>query len=179
MILLNQGYTKDADPLSPTWCKTSDYFGARKQTISSQIWRRIMRKHGAKWLPTFQSSIEPAIHVQLCKGLKIFPEEMGYPRVMACWYSPFWDPGTTKGPGFKPSDVKVKHLLALWQWASLDLGLSTACQVGCASKNKSKKGFGLSMLKACSNMSKVKGCFLGGWNFSMLEDHVMYRSLVW
>lgn len=44
MILLNQGYTKDADPLSHTWCKTSDYFGASEQTISSQIWRRIMRK---------------------------------------------------------------------------------------------------------------------------------------
>ncbi len=27
------------------------------------------------------------------------------PRVMAHWYSPLWDLGTTKGHGFKPSGV--------------------------------------------------------------------------
>jgi hypothetical protein len=109
------------------------------------------------------------------KDWRSFQRRWVYPKVMARWYSPFWDPRTTKSLGFKPSDVQVKHLLALWQW---DSGLSTACQVGCASKNKSRKGFGLSMLKASSNMSKVKDCLLGSWYFSMLEDHVMYRSLV-
>jgi hypothetical protein len=78
------------------------------------------------------------------------------------WWLTGIAPSGTRGPqkvlGSNPIMCQVKHLLALWQWAWLDLGLSAACQVGCASKNKSKKGFGLSMLKACSDMSKVKGC---------------------
>jgi hypothetical protein len=30
--------------------------------------------------------------------------------VMAHWYSQFWDPGTQKRPGFKPSGAQVKLL---------------------------------------------------------------------
>jgi hypothetical protein len=51
--------------------------------------------------------------------------EIGYPRVMARWYSPYGTRGPQKVLGSNLSDVHVKHLLALWQWAWLDLGLST------------------------------------------------------
>jgi len=48
---------------------------------------------------------------------------------MAHWYSPFWDPETSKkGPGFKPTGVQVETP-AKPSANELDLGVPTACQV--------------------------------------------------
>jgi hypothetical protein len=56
-----------------------------------------------------------------------FIKKIGFhPRVMAhC----FWDPETSKGPGFKPSGVQVKLLLALCQM-SLTLGFEELVRSG-------------------------------------------------
>jgi hypothetical protein len=65
------------------------------------------------------------------------------------WYSPFWDPKTSKeGPcGFqtpKPSRSAGLKPLVVWPSANgLDLRVSTACQLGfmslCSKKGKKKK----------------------------------------
>jgi hypothetical protein len=50
---------------------------------------------------------------------------------MAHWYSPFWDPGITKGPGFKPGGVHGETPVCSSPYEG-DLRVPTACQVGFA-----------------------------------------------
>lgn len=179
MILLNQGYTKDAHPLSHTWCKTSDYFGAREQIISSRIWRRIMRNQNDYLL--FNDL--PLSLQYMCNFVKDWRSFQWRWVTLGWWLAGIAPSGTQGAQKVLGSNPVMCRWNTCWPSGN-EVDLTWGCQLLVRSvvlpKNKSKKGFGLSLvIKASSNMSKVKGCFLGGWYFSMLEDHVMYRSLVW
>jgi len=54
---------------------------------------------------------------------------------MVHWHSPFWGPGTTRGPGFKLNPVRgvvcpLDETPTDPSANDLDLGMPTACQIG-------------------------------------------------
>jgi hypothetical protein len=66
-----------------------------------------------------------------------------FPQVMGHWHSPVWDPGTTKGPWFKPRGVQATLLPAICQGGANDVSGPVCC---CASKGEKRLGkfwFGL------------------------------------